>query len=55
MREELGDREGAEALYLQAADRGDIDTLFYLAKLPEVLSKLWSYGLDPDGTPTPPW
>ncbi|MGW3984908.1 hypothetical protein [Streptomyces mirabilis] len=48
MREEAGDREGAEALVLNAADRGRTDTR-------DIVKRLWPYGLDPDGTPTPPW
>ncbi|MEU9671458.1 tetratricopeptide repeat protein [Streptomyces bobili] len=46
MREEAGDREGAERLLRQAVDQGSIS---------EPLETLWPYGLDPDGTPTPPW
>ncbi|MFF7535126.1 hypothetical protein ACFZB2_39550 [Streptomyces bobili] len=46
MREEAGDREGAERLLRQAVDQGSIS---------ESLETLWPYGLDPDGTPTPPW
>ncbi|MFE2718174.1 hypothetical protein ACFXKI_41070, partial [Streptomyces mirabilis] len=55
MREEAGDCATAEALYRQAADHGTNDPHSYVAELPKVLSKLWPYGLDPDGTPTPPW
>ncbi|MFG3384674.1 helix-turn-helix domain-containing protein [Streptomyces sp. NPDC047999] len=47
MREEAGDWPGAEVLYRKAADRG------YEAST--ALKKLWPFGLDPDGTPTPPW
>ncbi|MFJ9420386.1 tetratricopeptide repeat protein [Streptomyces sp. NPDC101227] len=46
MREEAGDREGAQRLLRQAVDHGSTD---------EILETLWPYGLDPDGTPTPPW
>ncbi|MEV8007805.1 hypothetical protein AB0P10_34805, partial [Streptomyces parvus] len=46
MREEAGDREGAKRLLRQTADHGVTD---------EILETLWSYGLDPNGTPTPPW
>jgi hypothetical protein len=49
LREKAGDREGAEALAQQAADAGHTGTLADLA------SRLWPYGLDPDGTPTSPW
>lgn len=51
-REEAGDREGAENLARQAADHGRPDRLH----LPRGSFKmLWPYGLDPDGTPSPPW
>ncbi|MFH9244096.1 hypothetical protein ACH4LK_01450 [Streptomyces lydicus] len=46
MREEAGDQEGAQRLLRQAVDHGGTD---------EILETLWPYGLDPDGTPTPPW
>ncbi|MQS15969.1 tetratricopeptide repeat protein [Streptomyces kaniharaensis] len=47
MREQAGDREGAESLYLQAADAGlDLHT--------STIDR-WPWGLDPDGSPTPPW
>ncbi|MFE0509567.1 hypothetical protein [Streptomyces sp. NPDC058964] len=51
-REKAGDQESAETLARQAADAGHIDVL-----LPERLRpwSLWPDGLDPDGTPTPPW
>ncbi|MEU8033995.1 hypothetical protein AB0C13_36260 [Streptomyces sp. NPDC049099] len=49
-REKAGDREGAEALARQAADRGDTRALYHLE---EVLKRLWPYGLDLDGMPTP--
>ncbi|MGW2746571.1 hypothetical protein [Streptomyces sp. NPDC001450] len=53
LREKAGDRESAEALARQAADHGNHHTEpaspYWLAQ------KLWPYGLDPDGTPTPPW
>ncbi|WP_042492509.1 helix-turn-helix domain-containing protein [Streptomyces avermitilis] len=55
VREEAGDREGAEALFRQAADRGSTHVLYRLAEMREVLRRQWPYGLDPDGTPTPPW
>ncbi|WP_432071852.1 helix-turn-helix domain-containing protein [Streptomyces wuyuanensis] len=50
LREEAGDREGAEVLYRQAADRGSTALINT-----RVLERLWPHGLDPDGTPTPPW
>ncbi|MGW7295396.1 tetratricopeptide repeat protein [Streptomyces xiamenensis] len=43
-----GDQEGAEALARQAADHGTLTDMYSL-------NKLWPYGLDPDGAPTPPW
>lgn len=46
MREEAGDGEGAKRLLRQTVDHGITD---------EILETLWPYGLDPDGTPTPPW
>ncbi|MER5218281.1 helix-turn-helix transcriptional regulator [Streptomyces sp. NPDC002838] len=52
MRERSGDREGAKTLYRQAADYGNTDALYLHVK---ALKRLWPYGLDPDGTPTPPW
>ncbi|MDH2388424.1 helix-turn-helix domain-containing protein [Streptomyces sp. HNM0663] len=55
MREEAGERESAEALYRQAADHGDTEALYRLDGMPKVFSRLWPYGLEPGGTPTPPW
>jgi transcriptional regulator with XRE-family HTH domain/Tfp pilus assembly protein PilF len=56
LREEAGDREGAEAFYHQALDAGNTTALRARSREeaggPE---GLWPYGLDPDGTPTPPW
>nr|WP_188277251.1 helix-turn-helix transcriptional regulator [Streptomyces sp. CBMA152] len=47
MRDEAGDRVGAETFYRQAADTGE---------LPDDEAKMrWPYGLDPDGSPSPPW
>ncbi|WEO93323.1 tetratricopeptide repeat protein [Streptomyces sp. FXJ1.172] len=46
IREAAGDPAGAEALNRQAADAG---------RPPHDIKKRWPYGLDPDGTPTPPW
>ncbi|MFI8104431.1 hypothetical protein [Streptomyces sp. NPDC086023] len=46
LREEFGDRAGAEALYRQAADAGAVDVH---------TRRLWPHGLEPDGTPSPPW
>ncbi|MFF9490287.1 tetratricopeptide repeat protein [Streptomyces sp. NPDC014676] len=54
MREEAGDREGAETLYRQAADHGvGRGPLEKPAKTIPI--RRWPNGLDPDGTPTPPW
>ncbi|MEU3190721.1 helix-turn-helix domain-containing protein [Streptomyces sp. NPDC006992] len=50
MREEAGDRDSAETLLRQAADVG-----ITIAQNREELGRRWRYGLDPDGTPTPPW
>ncbi|MFD0210656.1 hypothetical protein ACFVH9_16360 [Streptomyces hirsutus] len=52
MREEAGDREGAENLARQAADHGRNGTLHVPNR---TFKRLWPYGLDPDGTPTPRW
>ncbi|GAA4340857.1 hypothetical protein GCM10023086_76750 [Streptomyces venetus] len=54
MREETGDREGAETLYRQAADHGSTEVM-YPRRMTDELKRLWPYGLDPDGTPTPSW
>ncbi|MER6406268.1 hypothetical protein ABT269_22685 [Streptomyces viridosporus] len=52
MRGRSGDREGAENLARQAADHGRNGTL----RVPNwTFKRLWPYGLDPDGTPTPRW
>ncbi|MGW5640461.1 helix-turn-helix domain-containing protein [Streptomyces sp. NPDC003832] len=52
MRERAGDQEVAELLALQAANHG---SAFVPFRLTEMLIRLWPYGLDPDGTPTPRW
>ncbi|MFE5860226.1 hypothetical protein ACFQ77_06650 [Streptomyces virginiae] len=51
LRTERGDRKGAEDLASQSVAEGDASE----GLLPQALSKLWPYGLNPDGTPTPPW
>ncbi|MFD9044204.1 hypothetical protein [Streptomyces bottropensis] len=51
MREEAGDLEDVETLARQAADHGNIDHLYPHMEC----ERLWPYGLDPDGTPTPRW
>ncbi|MFD4142851.1 hypothetical protein [Streptomyces sp. NPDC058572] len=48
LREKAGHLEGAERLYRTAADTGN--ARYSLARLDR-----WPFGLDPDGTPTPPW
>ncbi|MFE7212446.1 hypothetical protein ACFU93_21125, partial [Streptomyces sp. NPDC057611] len=56
MRERAGDREGTEALVRQAANQSrDITDVYSQLTMLELLNKLWPNGLDPDGTPTPPW
>ncbi|GHI68926.1 hypothetical protein Snoj_28440 [Streptomyces nojiriensis] len=55
MREQAGDRDGAEALARQTADHGNPRDLYRLAMEPGIFTRLWPYGLDPDGTPTSPW
>ncbi|MBL1109739.1 helix-turn-helix transcriptional regulator [Streptomyces sp. 5-8] len=46
LRKEAGDLESAEALARHAADTGGAT---------QHLGNWWRYGLDPDGSPTPPW
>ncbi|MEV7198087.1 helix-turn-helix domain-containing protein [Streptomyces sp. NPDC093510] len=57
--EKAGDWEGAERIALEAADAGDTDALERLADMRKVGGTdedgLWTYGLDPDGTPSAPW
>ncbi|SEC05003.1 TPR repeat [Streptomyces sp. 2231.1] len=54
MREKAGDRDGAENLARQAADRGG--SRWSLDELTQgIATAWWPNGLDPDGTPTPPW
>ncbi|MGK5450199.1 helix-turn-helix domain-containing protein [Streptomyces radiopugnans] len=57
MRERAGDRKGVEGLCRQAADAGHFHSLghFPLLGFPSPGQGPWPYGLDPDGTPTPPW
>ncbi|MFD3972734.1 hypothetical protein [Streptomyces cyaneofuscatus] len=51
-RVEAGDQVGAETLALEAADRGlDGDSQVLI----DVLRALGPWGLEPDGTATPPW
>ncbi|MFE2302463.1 tetratricopeptide repeat protein [Streptomyces sp. NPDC059445] len=47
MREQAGDREAAEFAYRRAADASE-----YFS---QIETRRWPYGLEPDGSPTPPW
>ncbi|MFG3207370.1 hypothetical protein [Streptomyces sp. NPDC048192] len=53
IRAAAGDRKGAENLARQAAEHGSARQVFRWSGW--ILTKLWPYGLDPDGTPTPRW
>ncbi|WP_435600567.1 hypothetical protein [Streptomyces sp. C10-9-1] len=67
LREQAGAEAGTEALAREAADHGHAEPLLYVDSLPRRLqysdvdhirndiTTRWPYGLDPDGTPTPPW
>ncbi|WP_432190275.1 hypothetical protein [Streptomyces sp. Tue6028] len=56
IREKAGDRIGAKTRYREAANHGHTDASFRTSVLPEgALTRLWPYGLDPDGAATPPW
>ncbi|SEE59098.1 hypothetical protein SAMN05428939_8025 [Streptomyces sp. TLI_105] len=50
MREQAGGGMRAEALYQKGADHGSGGHTHQW-----VFKRLWQYGLDPDGTPTPCW
>ncbi|MFJ5631928.1 hypothetical protein ACIQF5_04670 [Streptomyces goshikiensis] len=54
MRARAGDWEGAEAVARRAADHGDVMMVRHPSKQ-GMRSKFWPYGLNADGTPTPPW
>ncbi|MFJ3860453.1 hypothetical protein ACIPRL_30020 [Streptomyces sp. NPDC090085] len=54
-RVEAGDREGAEALARRAVDQGKSDALYHSAEKPDIFTRLWPYGVDPDGTAASPW
>ncbi|WP_405483246.1 helix-turn-helix domain-containing protein [Streptomyces anulatus] len=54
-RECAGDRDGAQALARQTADYGSPQAHYRRAEKPGLFSRLWPYGLDPDGAPTTPW
>ncbi|MFI9833798.1 helix-turn-helix domain-containing protein [Streptomyces sp. NPDC051913] len=54
-REKAGDRAQAESLARQAANHGSIRVLYRRSGEQDLLTRLWPHGLDPDGTPTPPW
>ncbi|MET9556378.1 helix-turn-helix domain-containing protein [Streptomyces sp. NPDC006645] len=55
MREEAGDREGAKTLARQAADHGRESVPWPVIRIRGLFNGLWPNGLDPNGTPTPPW
>ncbi|CAM5320847.1 hypothetical protein [Streptomyces chartreusis] len=52
VRRRAGHRDSAEALARQAIDAGHVQKLDTGRTSPQ---HRWPYGLDPDGTPTPPW
>ncbi|MEV7190417.1 helix-turn-helix domain-containing protein [Streptomyces sp. NPDC093510] len=52
MREEAADRQ---RLIRQTADHGGIHASHHSIEIQEALQRMWPYGLEPDGTPTPPW
>ncbi|WP_405827367.1 hypothetical protein [Streptomyces sp. NBC_00105] len=54
-REEARDRQGASLLARQAADHGDPNALNRWSEMAGLFKRLWPFGLDPDGTPTPRW
>ncbi|WP_432101295.1 helix-turn-helix domain-containing protein [Streptomyces sp. WAC 04229] len=54
MLHEVGDLQNAEVLAREAADAGDVLSLHYGTQIP-LLEERWPHGLDPDGSPTPPW
>ncbi|MER5890803.1 hypothetical protein ABT160_43880 [Streptomyces sp. NPDC001941] len=53
LREESGNPQDIEPLLRAAADAGDTLSLTYGVQFPP--QRNWPHGLDPDGTPTPPW
>ncbi|WP_405968828.1 hypothetical protein OG613_44885 (plasmid) [Streptomyces sp. NBC_00015] len=53
-RDAAGDHQAAVALAQKAADHGT-GTQHHLPGHRGMFSRLWPYGLDPDGTPTPAW
>ncbi|MZD56572.1 hypothetical protein GTX07_22440 [Streptomyces sp. SID5606] len=53
-RDAAGDHQAAVALAQKAADHGT-GTRHHLPVYRGMFSRLWPYGLDPDGTPTPAW
>ncbi|WP_330300602.1 hypothetical protein [Streptomyces sp. NBC_00503] len=50
LRMEGGDEELSEQLLRRAADIGD-----WGDEIPDEFAAMWPFGLDADGTPTPPW
>jgi len=60
LREEAGLPEEAERLALRAADAGHSDVIRSLTHTRRAaglstVGELWPHGLEPDGTPSPPW
>jgi transcriptional regulator with XRE-family HTH domain len=55
IREEAGDGASAEALARQAADYGGASVRYEYSTWASILRTRWPHGMDPDGTPTPPW
>jgi hypothetical protein len=54
-RERAGDHAGAETLARQAADTGSLGSVSNSNTFRTYARRQWPHGLDPDGTPTPPW
>ncbi|MGW3284612.1 hypothetical protein ACWDR3_08210 [Streptomyces sp. NPDC001002] len=54
-RQQAGDHAEAETLALQAANAGSLGTLSNSNPFRTYARRQWPCGLDPDGTPTPPW
>ncbi|MER6391631.1 hypothetical protein ABT236_24600 [Streptomyces sp. NPDC001523] len=55
MRQQAGDREDTEPLAQRSVYRGTNKIAPFRFNQPSIVTWLWPYGLDPDGTPTPPW
>ncbi|MEU1466317.1 helix-turn-helix domain-containing protein [Streptomyces sp. NPDC005727] len=54
MRHAAGDKEGIQALLRRAADSSN-SVFAWALELEQLMTQLWPYGLDPDGSPTAPW